>query len=172
MAFKVGGMAVYPSHGVARIKSTQQREISGIKVKFYVLHVMDSGARVMVPVSSSSQHMRPLMDADAVDHIFDVLSRHVDVPRRAWNRRFREFHEKLGATSTVDVAEVLRDIWALSQNKELSFGEQLIFEKAMKMMCEEIAICKGWKPEVVEQKIRATLRQASQRKRRKHISSR
>ena len=156
MAFKVGSMAVYPSHGVARIRAIEQREISGTKVRFYVLHVMDSGARVMVPVREGTP-IRPIMDESTAERIFKILQSSVEIPRRAWNRRFRDFHEKLSALSTVEVAEVLRDVWTLSESKELSFGEKQIFDRAMKMIREEVSICKGWDPSVVEQKIMDSL---------------
>lgn len=157
MAFKVGSMAVYPSHGVAHVRSIEQREISGAVVKFYVLHVVDSGARVMVPVSSGRSQLRPIMKASMVDQVFKTLESETEIPRRAWNRRAREFHEKLSTPSTVAVAEVLRDVWVLGTQKELSFGEKQIFEKALKLMREEISVCKGWDRNHVEQKIRHSL---------------
>ena len=55
MQFKVGDKAVFPAHGVGVIKSVESREIAGSKQDFYVLHIISSGAKLMVPTSTSSK---------------------------------------------------------------------------------------------------------------------
>src|SRR3990167_255470 len=52
LPFKVGDMAVYPAHGVGEVKSIESREISGSRQVFYVLQILDSGMKIMVPTSN------------------------------------------------------------------------------------------------------------------------
>ena len=55
MQFKVGDKAVYPAHGVAEITSVEARDVGGSKVDCYVLNIVSSGAKVMVPVTASKR---------------------------------------------------------------------------------------------------------------------
>ena len=39
--FQVGQLAVYPAHGVGRIESVQERNVSGTAAQFYIMRLMD-----------------------------------------------------------------------------------------------------------------------------------
>ena len=51
--FKVGDMAVYPTHGVGIIESIESKEISGNKHTFYVLRVLGNGMTIMIPTNNA-----------------------------------------------------------------------------------------------------------------------
>ncbi|MCY4444258.1 MAG: CarD family transcriptional regulator [Proteobacteria bacterium] len=153
MSFRIGGKVVYPAHGVAYIKDIKQLEVSGVNVDFYILQVMASGMRVMIPVSAAEDSMRHIIDAYEVDQIFGILKTPTTIAQQAWNRRFREFSEKIGASSILEVVEVLRDLWILKRKKELSFGEKLMFERAINLIKEEVAISIDINQDIAEQKI-------------------
>ena len=118
MRFKVGDKAVYPAHGVAEIKAIETKEVSGTRMDFYVLEIVSSGARLMVPTLASERAgMRNLINDEQITNVYSILKGPGHVSQRAWNRRFREFSEKLRASSINEVAEVLRDLWALKDKK-------------------------------------------------------
>ena len=74
MEFKVGDKAVFPAHGVGVIKSVESREIGGSKQDFYVLHIISSGARLMVPVAGCSRSgMRNLVSDEGIKSIYNIL---------------------------------------------------------------------------------------------------
>ena len=125
MRFNIGDKAVYPAHGVAEIKAIESKEVSGATMDFYVLQIVSSGARLMVPtVASERAGMRGLINDQEISNVYSILKEPGHVSQRAWNRRFREFSEKLRATSINEVAEVLRDLWALQAWGHLSWGLQ------------------------------------------------
>ena len=158
MRFKIGDKAVYPAHGVAEIKAIETKEVSGTKMDFYVLRIVSSGARLMVPTLASERAgMRNLINDKEISNVYSILEEPGYVSQRAWNRRFREFSEKLRATSINEVAEVLRDLWALQGKKELSNGEKQMLEKAMELLKEEICASQGKKLEDIESEIKCCL---------------
>ncbi|MBL4632735.1 MAG: CarD family transcriptional regulator, partial [Kofleriaceae bacterium] len=49
--FNVGTKVYYPVHGVAELTSLETRKISGTEFSIYVLTVVESGLKIMVPTS-------------------------------------------------------------------------------------------------------------------------
>ena len=155
MRFKVGDKAVYPAHGVALIKAIESKEVAGARVEFYVLQIISSGATLMVPTSASEKAgMRVLMSDEEINNVFEILRESKKVSQRTWNRRFREFSEKLRTGSVCDAAEVLRDLWSLQSVKELSYGEKKMLERAQALIVSEICASSERSPAEVESEIR------------------
>lgn len=154
MQFKVGDKAVFPAHGVGVIKSVESREIAGSKQDFYVLHIISSGAKLMVPTSTSSKAgMRGLISDPEIAGVYDILKTRKKVNQTTWNRRFREYNEKLRTGSVNDVAEVYRDLHYLKSDKDLSYGEKRMLEKARELVVTEISAASDRGVTDVEQEI-------------------
>jgi hypothetical protein len=60
-----------------------------------------------------------------------------------WNRRYREYSEKLKSTDLSDVAYVLKELFLIGMDKELSFGERRLLEQAMTLVSMELAFALG-----------------------------
>ncbi|HOJ13572.1 MAG TPA: CarD family transcriptional regulator, partial [Deltaproteobacteria bacterium] len=59
---------------------------------------------------------------------------------QTWNRRYREYMEKIKSGSAFEIAEVLRDLNILKKGKELSFGERKMYDTAKNLLVNEISI--------------------------------
>lgn len=139
MNFKVGDKAVYPAHGVGVVTSIESKNIGGNKLDFYVLQILSSGAILMVPTNGCTKAgMRSLVSDQEIRNIYTILKSPGKVSQTTWNRRFREFNDKLRTGSVRDIAEVLRDLCSLKSDKDLSFGEKKMMDKARSMIVEEI----------------------------------
>lgn len=158
--FKVGDKVVYPVHGVAEIVSIEMREIGGNPLSFYMLNILENGMRMMVPTSNVDQvGMRDIVSSDEADRVFDVLKkREKMVESTTWNRRHREYMEKIKTGSLFEVAKVLRDLYVLKNDKELSFGERKMLDTARSLLVREISLSKGITHEEVETKFKAIFR--------------
>lgn len=158
--FKVGDKVVYPVHGVAEIVSIETRDIGGHPLSFYMLNILENGMRMMVPTSNVEQvGMRDLVSSDEADRVFDVLKkREKMVESTTWNRRHREYMEKIKTGSLFEVAKVLRDLYVLKNDKELSFGERKMLDTARSLLVREISLSKGITHEEVETKFKAIFR--------------
>ena len=143
-SFKIGDKAVYPAHGVGVIKGIESRDICGSKQDFYVLQILSSGATLMVPTEGSMKAgMREVISDDEIEKVYVILKSPGRVTQTTWNRRFREFNDKLRTGSLADVAEVLRDLNSLKGDKDLSFGEKRMLDKARSMIVAEIGAARG-----------------------------
>jgi len=111
--FKIGDKAVYPAQGVTEITGIETRDICGNQEVFYVLKVLDTEKRIMVPLSKvRSVGLREVIDTDEVNGVYDILKeRERPVDTQTWNRRYRKYVEKIKTGSVYDVAEVLRDLY-------------------------------------------------------------
>jgi len=141
-SFHAGDLAVYPAHGVAQVIGIETREISSSKQTFYILKILDNGMKIMIPTKNAvAVGLRELIRADEVDEVFEILkSREVSVEGQTWNRRYREYMEKIKTGSVFEIAEVLRDLQRLKGDKELSFGERKMLDTARTLLVKEIAV--------------------------------
>ena len=59
-----------------------------------------------------------------------------------WSRRFRAYTEMIKSGSPHEIAKVLRDMYRLKFDKELSFGERRLLDQAKSLLLKELAIAK------------------------------
>jgi CarD family transcriptional regulator len=155
--FKVGDKAVYPAQGVAEVISIDEKDIAGQRQRFYVLRILDTDRKIMVPVSNpNAVGLRQVISEQEIREIFDILKeRTIGFDTQTWNRRYRGFMDKIKTGSIYDVAEVLRDLYRLKANKQLSFGERRMLDTARGLIVKEIAIARTQTEEDVKTEIEA-----------------
>lgn len=153
--FKIGDKAVYPAHGVGVIEDIKCKVISGSKRTFYVLRFLEKEMTIMIPTDNAqSVGLREIIDKKEVPKVFRILSeRNGKVDCQTWNRRYREYMEKIKSGSVFEVAEVLRDLVHLKNNKDLSFGERQMLDLAQNLLVKELSIAKN----MAEEKVRLRL---------------
>ncbi len=143
--FTVGDKAVYPVHGVAEVVALEQRDIGGSKTPVYILKILDTGLKIMVPTTNAgSVGLRDLISSKQVKEVYSIL-RARDIPRdtQTWNRRYREYMEKIKTGSVFEIAEVMRDLCVLRTTKDLSFGERKMLDTARGLLIKELALAKN-----------------------------
>ncbi len=150
--FQVGQLAVYPAHGVGRIESVQEREVSGTPAQFYIMRLIDTDMIIMIPTTNARNiGLRDVIDNQAVGEIYEILrSRPTRLNNQTWNRRYREYMEKIKTGSVFEIAEVLRDLSLLKHDKDLSFGERKMLDTAKSLLVKELAVAKATKEEKIE----------------------
>ncbi|UCE81684.1 MAG: CarD family transcriptional regulator [Deltaproteobacteria bacterium] len=153
--FKVGDLAVYPAHGVGVIESIESKLVSGTRQDFYIMRILDNEMIIMIPLNNvNNVGLRQVIDANQVPKIFDILKEREIVPdNQTWNRRYREYMEKIKTGSVFELAEVLRDLFILREDKELSFGERKMLDTARSLLVKEISIAKELDESQVEKDI-------------------
>ena len=156
MMLKVGDNAVYPAHGVGVIKAIETREISGKKQSFYILKILDNEMTIMVPTDNiESVGLTEVISRGKVAEIFKILrKRKVKLDHQTWNRRYRDYMEKIKTGSVYEIATVLRDLFLLKVEKELSFGERKMLDTARTLLIKELSLAKKVKEECVDKEIK------------------
>ncbi len=143
---KVGDKAVHPSHGVGEVMAIDRREIGGTTSDFYVIKILDNGMKVMVPVGSTTAQLRAIMTAKDADLVLETMrAREVAVDLQPWSRRFRAYTEMIKSGEPHEIAKVLRDMYRLKFDKDLSFGERRLLDQAKSILMKELALAKKMK---------------------------
>jgi len=143
--FKIGDKAVYPAHGVGVIESIENKEISGTEHTFYMLRILDNDMTIMIPTKNTDTvGLREIISTKEIPKIYEILKdRTISIEGQAWNRRYREYMEKIKTGSAFEVAEVLRDLILLKTDKDLSFGERRILDVARNLLVKELSVAKN-----------------------------
>lgn len=151
IVFEIGDMAVYPTQGVGIVEGIEVREYSGHKQEFYILRIVDSDMKILVPTGNvDNVGMRRLIDQQRIAGVFDALAEpYVGGKIASWSRRQREYNDKLKTGDLLEVAHVLRDLYQIGTGKELSYGEKKVLEQARKLLVTEVALAEGAKEEQV-----------------------
>jgi CarD family transcriptional regulator len=153
--FKIGDKAVYPAHGVGEVTDIQTRSLGGKERSFYILNVLENGMKIMVPTeTAAAAGLRPVISRKDAKKVLDILrSDDVAVKTQPWNRRYREYMEMLKSGFPFEVAKVLRDLYRLKADKDLSFGERRLLDTARSLLVTELTLSLGKKEEAVEKEI-------------------
>ena len=142
--FKKGDLAVYPAHGVGVIERIESQEISGCIQEFYVIRILENNMKIMVPTQNvDSVGLREIIQQKEVPKLYSILKKKdVIIDNQTWNRRYREYMDKIKTGSVFEVAEVYRDLLILKEEKDLSFGERKMLDTARSLLVKEISLAK------------------------------
>jgi CarD family transcriptional regulator len=153
--FKIGDKAVYPAHGVGVVEGIENRQISGSFKTFYILRLLENDTTIMIPQESvQSVGLRGVIARRDIPAVFKVLRQRVPVSdTQTWNRRHREYMDKIRTGSVYEIAAVLRDLYLLKLDKELSFGERKVLDTARNLLVKELSISQRMRTETIEQQI-------------------
>lgn len=153
--FVTGDMAVYPAHGVGVIKAIETQTIAGVDQSFYVMKILNNDMTIMIPTATSENvGLRAIIAESEVDQVLEILNeREIKINSQTWNRRYRDYMDKIKTGSVYEVAVVLRDLYLLSGDKELSYGERKMMDTAKNLLVKEISLAKDVEELKVEQQI-------------------
>lgn len=143
--FAKGDMAVYPAHGVGVIKAIETKTIGGIDQSFYIMQIVDNDMTIMIPTATSEDvGLRAIISANEADKVLTILrERKVKITTQTWNRRYRDYMDKIKTGSVFEVAVVLRDLYLLREDKDLSFGERKMLETARGLLIKELSLARS-----------------------------
>jgi CarD family transcriptional regulator len=144
--FQVGDLAVYPAHGVGRIEAIESRVVNGETHDFYIMKVLENSMVIMIPTwNVDFVGLRDVISEKEVPKIYAVMKseRESSADTQTWNRRYREYMDKIKTGSLYDVAEVFRDLYLLRLTKDLSFGERKLFDTATTLLLRELSTAKN-----------------------------
>ncbi len=153
--FSKGDLAVYPAHGVGYIESIESKEINGDTMNFYMMKIVENGMVIMIPTSNvESVGLREVIPETEVPEVYKVMKEKAQgADNQTWNRRYREYMDKIKTGSIYDVAEVFRDLFQLKLEKDLSFGERKLLDTAQNLLVQELSTAKDIDEKAMMQEI-------------------
>ncbi|MCJ8500463.1 CarD family transcriptional regulator [Desulfatitalea alkaliphila] len=156
--FKVGDLAVYPAHGVGRIEAIESRVVNGETHDFYIMKILENNMVIMIPTSNvASVGLRDVIGDAEIPKIMEVIKarRDLAMDNQTWNRRYREYMDKIKTGSLYEVAEVFRDLSLLKGTKDLSFGERKLYDTAHTLLIKELSTARKMDEKAVAAEIEA-----------------
>ena len=150
--FKVGDLAVYPAHGVGKINSIESKIVNGEEHDFYMMKILENEMTIMIPTWNVEQvGLRDVIDEEEISKVYEVMKKREESPgdTQTWNRRYREYMEKLKTGSLYDVAEVYRDLSLLKLTKDLSFGERKLYDTAQTLLVTELSSARNTEEQTI-----------------------
>jgi len=117
-----------------------------------VLRILDNGMKIMIPMNKvGSVGLREIIGDKEVRKVYSILrEKEVSVDSTTWNRRYREYMEKIKTGSVFEIAEVLRDLYLLKGDKDLSFGERKMLDTARALLIKELSLAKECTEDEIE----------------------
>ncbi|MFP4035174.1 MAG: CarD family transcriptional regulator [Desulfovermiculus sp.] len=145
--FHINQLVVYPAQGVGRVEAISSQEVGGTTNDFYVVRILNNDGTLLVPVKNAANvGLRTICDSAYGSYVLSTMQDWSDFKGYAgqnWNRRYREYSDKLKTGKLEDVAYVLKELILISQDKDLSFGERRLLEQAMGLITMELACALG-----------------------------
>lgn len=154
--FKVGDLAVYPAQGVGVIEAIENREVMGNRQLFYIMKIMGNGMKIMIPMKGADAvGLREVIAETEIPKVYAILrNKDVTIDKQTWNKRYREYLEKIKTGSVFEIAGVLRDLFILKSDKNLSFGERKMMDTAKSLLIKEISVASNSEETKIEQDLK------------------
>lgn len=159
--YSVDDKVVYPGHGVARINCIVEKKVGTQVVTFYELKFLNKGMTILIPTANADAiGIRPLSSCQEIDAILTRMT----LPGKLkndqglasnWNRRNKEYQNKLRTGRLADISEIYRDLKFIAQHKELSFGEKTLLTQTELLLAEEISAVQHLEEDKAVENLRA-----------------
>jgi CarD family transcriptional regulator len=151
MDYKIGDKVVYPNHGVGVIEQINYGVLNGRTERYYMIRVVVSGLRVMVPQSNAATvGLRSVIRSTDTSKVLGFLEKGKLNSHHDWKHRFKENSERMRTGSLLEVAVVLKSLVSLSRSKPLSFREKKMLERAKYLLVSEMATARNLTAENAE----------------------
>lgn len=155
--FAIDQLVVYPAQGVGKVEKIECQEIGGTNSEYYVVRILSNSVTLLVPVNNAlNVGLRPICTCQTGNEVMGYMHDRSDFTGYSgqnWNRRYREYSDKLKSGNLNDVAYVLKELILIGKDKELSFGERRLLEQAMSLITTELAYAFGKNPKDVRSEI-------------------
>lgn len=147
----VGGYIVYGSHGVCKVKKFDTKTIGGKDKDYAIVETLHGGMIILVPIDDADKlGARHIATADEARECLDfVMERKPRFDSATWNRRYRDYMERLKTGALQEVARVFCDLMHRKQSTDLSFGERKMLDVSKELLAAELALALNKTPESV-----------------------
>jgi CarD family transcriptional regulator len=139
--FQINQHLVYPSQGVGKITSIEEKWFKDNKIPYYVIYLASSDMTIMVPVEQArALGIRPIVSPEEALKAIDFIGENYDPAPSDWKLRYQMNMELLRNGSIKNIASIVRVLYHRSKVKELPIMERKLYDSALKILEDEIAV--------------------------------
>ncbi|MDQ6708667.1 MAG: CarD family transcriptional regulator [Acidobacteriota bacterium] len=144
MTFEIGEKVVYPNQGVGTIENISSRSFGTQLEKFYLLRLVYTSMTVMIPFNNVGNiGLRKITKNAELSRVLTFLSHGSAQNCTDWKCRFKQNTDKMQSGNLLQIAEVLKGLLILQNEKPLSFREKKMLDRARHMLLSEVSIARG-----------------------------
>jgi len=158
----VGDKVISQAHFAGVIEGTETKVVSGLKLRFYIVKILQSNVKIMVPTENlgSSQLRRPISRQE-VEEIYRILATPDSLPSEGnaerWNTRYQRYKTVLATGSLLEIAGLLKSLHRRKETTGLALGETRFLETAMDCLVGEVMSAGRMQAEAVRREIELRL---------------
>ena len=139
--FKIGDKIVYPMHGAGIIDSVEIKEFLGKEKEYFILKMPIGNMDISIPKSNiNKMNIRDVISKEEGEKILKILEEDPEDLNNNWNLRYRENQEILKTGDIFKIANMVRDLVALDDDKGLSTTEKKLLNRARRIMASELVM--------------------------------
>ena len=139
--FKIGDKIVYPMHGAGIIDSVETKEFLGEEKEYFILKMPIGNMDISIPKANiNKMNIRDVISKKEGEEILAILEQDPKDLNSNWNLRYRENQEILKTGDIFKIANMVRDLVALDDDKGLSTTEKKLLNRARRIMASELVM--------------------------------
>lgn len=139
--FKIGDKIVYPMHGAGIIDSVETKEFLGEEKEYFILKMPIGNMDISIPKANiNKMNIRDVISKKEGEEILAILEQDPKDLNSNWNLRYRENQEILKTGDIFKIANMVRDLVALDDDKGLSTTEKKLLNRARIIMASELVM--------------------------------
>lgn len=139
--FKIGDKIVYPMHGAGIIDSVETKEFLGEEKEYFILKMPIGNMDISIPKSNiNKMNIRDVISKEEGEEILAILEEDPEILNLNWNVRYRKNQEVLKTGDIFKIANMVRDLVALDNDKGLSTTEKKLLNRARRIMASELVM--------------------------------
>ena len=151
--FAVGSKVVHPLHGIGTVETFEHGVILGQTCDFACITFQEGGLHVKVNINSKSFNVRPLVEKSEIDKILAHMETETETLPPRSSDRYNFNMRKVMSCDIYQLAEVIRDLTALSKSHKITPKEQQMLKQARKNMALEFSYITDQDEETFESEI-------------------
>ena len=151
----VGEKVFIADYGAGYVQDIDNSELYFIKDKYVNIYLLLDNMNFMIPLEKiENYNIRNILDKIELETILSTISSGSDFIESNWNNRYRINKKKIQSGNTLEMCQVIRDLYYLKKENMLPPGEAKILEKVEGMVASEIMLAFGLNMEQALCKIR------------------
>ncbi len=142
--YQIGEHVVYPLQGVGVIKDITKKQFKGKDILYYVIFLDISDMTVMIPVDNVDDiGIRSIVSTDEAMKALESITGAYEPVTVDWKVRYTMNLELLKEGTIASIASVVQTLYHRSKVKELPVQERKLYDNALRILIDEIALSIG-----------------------------
>lgn len=152
--FEVGDKIVYPMHGAGVIDSIEKIDFMGEEKEYFMLKMPIGEMDISIPADKiEDMNIREIISKEEGKKVLEILDEEATEMNSNWTKRYRENQDILKTGDIFEIAEMVRNLSLLDNEKGLSTTEKKLLNRARRILASELVMAGSLEKEEAEKMI-------------------